>query len=168
MSEFLEGYGVSDQRRERIIKRLVIWGVAAVVIAGSLYFYFRTWRQEQVMKQFLAALSSQDFQGAYRIWGCTPEMPCQYYTPEDFTRDWGPSTPYANASAARIEHVDYCGQVVVFVLNYPHADPVSVTVDRSTGSLGFAAWERCPGRHWQFGEFFRRMFSSGGSARAAQ
>src|SRR5262249_26811804 len=119
----------------------------------------RTWRQEQVVKQFLGTLDRKEFQQAYRMWGCTPETPCPNYDPDRFNEDWGPSTVYSHGSSAKVENVDFCGDGVVFQLSYPNADPVSLWVERSTNVITFAPWARCPGRHWEFGRFFRSLFS---------
>jgi hypothetical protein len=160
MPGYLDTYGVADERRGRIIKRILIWGLTVAVVSTSAYFYFRTWRQEKVVKQFLAAIAQQDFQGAYKMWGCTQDTPCRYYPPEKFTEDWGPSTPYANASAAKIENIDYCDAGVVFSISYPKADPIALWVETSNSTISFAPWARCPGRHWQFRQFFHQLFSS--------
>src|SRR5258707_10827133 len=101
MGGYLDAYGVADQRRERLIKRIVIWGGVAVVVAVILYFSFRNFRQEQVIKQFFSLLEQKRYQEAYAMWGCTPDHPCKYYAPEKFTEDWGPSSPYANPSAIK-------------------------------------------------------------------
>jgi len=159
MPGFLDAYGVSDERRERRVKRIVIWGLA-IALAGTFgYFYFRTWPQERVMKSFLASLAKQDFQGAYQIWGCTQDHPCRYYSPENFIEDWGPSSQRANAAAAQISLVDYCDSEVVFDITYPNAPMVALSIERSSNKISFAAWERCPGRHLQLAQFVHNLFS---------
>src|SRR5215467_7467826 len=111
---YLDGYGVADQRRERLIKRAVVWGAAAVVLGGGLFFWFHNWRQEQVVKQFLGLLEQKRYQEAYAMWGCTPDHPCKYYSPEKFLEDWGAASPNAHPSAIKIAHEDTCGNGVVF------------------------------------------------------
>jgi hypothetical protein len=160
MPGFLDNYGIADERRGRLVKRLAIWGLTIVVVSSLAYLYFRTWRQEKVVKQFLVAIAQQDFQGAYKMWGCTQDTPCRNYPPEKFTEDWGPSTPYANAAAAKIDNIDYCDSGVVFSISYPRADPVFLYVETSSGIVGFSPWPRCPGPHWQFRQFFRSLFAS--------
>jgi hypothetical protein len=160
MPGYLDNYGVADERRGRIVKRLAIWVVTIVAVSSLAYFYFRTWRQEKVLKQFLTALSQQDFQGAYKMWGCTQDTPCRYYPPDKFTEDWGPSTPYANAGAAKIDNIDYCDEGVLFSVSYPKAAPVALWVETSSGTISFAPWPRCPGPHLQFRQFLRNLFSS--------
>jgi hypothetical protein len=159
MAGFMDAYGVADERRERRVKRIVIWGLVLVFAAAFSYFYFRTWPQERVMKQFLTALAKQDFQGAYRIWGCTPENPCRYYTANNFIEDWGPASPHSKGAAAKIDLIDFCDSEVVFDISFPQTTPVALSVERETDKISFAAWERCPGRHLQLGQFFHNLFS---------
>jgi hypothetical protein len=160
MAGYLDTYGVADERRGRIVRRVAVWSLSIVVVSALAYFYFRTWREERVVKQFLAAIAQQDFQGAYKMFGCTQDTPCRYYPPDQFTQDWGPSTPYANASAAKIDNIDYCDAGVVFSISYPKAEPVSLWVETSSRVISFAPWPRCPGRHWQFRQFIRGLFAS--------
>src|ERR1700685_3640278 len=119
MAGYLDAYGVADQRRERLVKRIVIWGLSAIAVAAILYFGLRTHSQKRVVSQFFEDLEHQQYQEAYKLWGC-PEN-CKYYAPEKFLEDWGPASPFAKTSALKIEHVDYCDDGVVFDLSYPNA-----------------------------------------------
>jgi hypothetical protein len=159
MAGFLDAYGASDERRERRVKRVVISVLVAGLLGAFGYFYFRTWPAERVVKSFLASLAKQDFQSAYQIWGCTPDKPCRYYTSDNFIEDWGPSSPHSNGAAAKIELIDWCDSEVVFDIAYPGAPMVALSVERETGKISFAAWERCPGRHLQLGQFVHNLFS---------
>jgi hypothetical protein len=159
MPGFLDEYGVRDARRERIRKRIVLGSLLAVFALTVGYFYFRTWREERVIEQFLATLDRQDYQGAYKMFGCSQDTPCPNYAPQQFNEDWGPDTPYAKGAAARITNIDFCNAGVVFRIEYPNAEPVALWVERSTKVISFAPWERCPGRHWEFKRFFRSLFS---------
>ena len=91
MAGYLDGYGVVEARRERLLKRIAIWGLATLVTATVAFFVFRNWREERVVNRFLTLLKQQNYQEAYRMWGCTPETPCEFYPPEKFTEDWGPA-----------------------------------------------------------------------------
>jgi hypothetical protein len=155
MAGYLDAYGVADQRRERRIKRIVIWGLSTAVTVAILYFGLRTRSQEQVMSQFLDELAHQKYQDAYKLWGC-PEN-CKYYPPDKFLEDWGPSGKYAKISHEKIEHVDYCDDGVVFDLNLPDND--GLWVNRSTNFISFYDSPRCPGRHLQLGAFLKSLFS---------
>jgi len=159
MAGYLDAYGAGEERRERLIKRIVIWGLAVVIAGSALYFTFRNWRQEQVVKHFLSLLQQKQYQDAYRLWGCTQDSPCKYYPPDKFTEDWGPDSSYANAAAAKIDHVDACGAGVVFSISFPQKEPVALWVERDTNIISFAPWPRCPGRHWRIREFVKSLFS---------
>jgi len=154
-----DNYGVADAKKERRTKLIIVAGLVAVLAGALAYFSLRTWQQERVIKAFFATLDRKEFQQAYQMWGCTPEAPCRYYNADSFNRDWGPSTPYSHGSAARIDNVDFCDAGVVFNVSFPGAEAVALWVERSTGVISFAPWPRCPGRHWEFGRFFKSLFS---------
>jgi hypothetical protein len=159
MSGYLDQYGVQDARKEKFLKRFVISIVAIVVLGGMGFFYFRTWSEERTLNEFFATLDRKDYPNAYRMFGCAPEKPCDNYDLRRFNEDWGPETPYAQGSAAKIENVDFCDNGVVFLVNYPKGDPLWLWVERSTKVISFAPWPRCPGRHLQLRSFFGRLFS---------
>lgn len=150
-------YGAAEERRSRTVKRIVIWGLAVLVVAGGLFMWFRDWRQEQTVKQFFALLDQKKYQDAYAMWGCTPDHPCKYYSPEAFNEDWGPSSPFAHVAAIKILHEDNCSGGVVFNLENPQDKQVGLFVNQDN-VLGFAAGPRCPGAHLQIFEFFRSRF----------
>ena len=160
MAGYLDAYGAGDERRELLRKGVVLWGLAVAAASTVLYFTARTWRQERVVKQFVALLQQKEYQDAYKLWGCTPETPCKYYPPERFTADWGPSGTYADMAAARIENIDYCDTGVVFSVTFPKTETIGLWVERDTNIISFAPWVRCPGRHLHVWEFLKSRFSS--------
>jgi hypothetical protein len=158
MAGYLDTYGVADQRREGLIKHIVIWGFSAIIVVAVLYYSLRTHSQERVVSQFMEELQHQQYQDAYKLWGC-PEN-CKYYPPDKFLEDWGPASPYAKSSAFKIEHVDFCDEGVVFDLSYPNAaEDIGLWVNRSTNIISFNPTARCPGRHLQIRSFLRSLFS---------
>jgi hypothetical protein len=158
MSGILDpSYGVAEERRSRIIKQVVKWGLVVAIVGGALFLWFRNWRQEQMVKQFFSLLEQKRYQDAYAMWGCTPDHPCKYYSPEAFNEDWGPSSPFSNIAATKIEHEDNCSSGVVFDLENPNAKPVGLFVNKDN-VLGFAEGPRCPGRHFHLMEFFKNTF----------
>jgi hypothetical protein len=162
MGSYLDEYaaaGQQSERRGRIVKRIAVSGLIAAVVVTAAYFGLRTWSQERVVNQFLQDLQRKDFQSAYKLWGCAQETPCKDYPSDKFNEDWGSSSLYSNASALKIEHVDFCDTGVVFNLTYPKQEELGLWVDRSTNVIGFAPWPRCPGRHMQLGEFFKSLLS---------
>lgn len=154
-------YGVADAKRERRTKTIVFWTLGILVVGSILFFTFRTWKQEQVVKQFMTLVKQQKYQEAYKLWGCTQETPCKYYPPDKFNQDWGPAGEYKDIGDAKIENVDVCGTGVLFAMAVPKKDPFGLWVETSNNVLGFApsGWVRCPGKHVQFWEFLKQKFS---------
>jgi hypothetical protein len=162
MAGFLDStYGVSDAKRERRTRLIVLWTLGILIFGTILFFTFRTFRQERVVKQFLSLLKEKKYQDAYALWGCTQETPCKYYPPDRFNEDWGPSGQYKDAGDAKIGAVDVCGSGVFFAMHIPNVKLVGLWVETNTGFLSFAPsdWERCPGPHWQLWEYLKSRFS---------
>ena len=164
MAGYLDSYGVADERRWRSIRRILIWSLSVVVVAGGLYlgFYlgFRNRRQEQAVKHFFSLLQQKNYQEAYGLWGCTQDHPCKYWGPEKFAEEWGPSSPYADVSSIKIVHEDSCGNGVIFDIESPKMQPQGLFVDNATNSLGYAPEARCPGRHLEIWGFLKSRFGS--------
>ncbi|MCC7155385.1 MAG: hypothetical protein IT161_12485 [Bryobacterales bacterium] len=148
MSDFLEGYGVADARRGRIIKRLILSVLGATAIGIILYFQFRNFGEERQASRFLSLLKKQDYQAAYRLWGCTPETPCRDYAYEKFLEDWGPKSPHADLSNLKVERTRSCDGGIIQILDFGKGDKVNLYVQRKDHVIGFAPWEFCNPR-WQ-------------------
>ncbi len=58
MSGYLDGYGVTDARRESILKRMVVTALLVVIIGGILYFQFRNFREERQLESFRSLLEA--------------------------------------------------------------------------------------------------------------
>jgi hypothetical protein len=156
MPGYLDEFGVKDAQRERRTKLIVTWGLVAIVVGVSGFFYFRTWSEERVVGHFLTLLKEQKYQEAYKMWE-TPESP-KFYPPAKFTEDWGPMGEYKNAASLKIEDVDACDSGVVFNVAYPGTDNFGLWVERKTGIVSFAPWPRCPGAHLQIWHFLKSKF----------
>lgn len=157
MPSYMEGYGAGEERRWLWIKRVLFIGLPAVLLLTGAFFYLRTWSQERVVSNFLTTLEQKNYEEAYRMW-CTSERPCRYYPLEKFKEDWGPTGQYGNLTALKFESVDFCDSGVVFEATYPNVQPFGLWVERSSNMISFAPWQRCPGKHLQFGPFLSRLF----------
>jgi hypothetical protein len=142
MPGYLDQYGAGDERREKIIKRLILSVLAVAIAGGTLYFLFRNYREEGKMKAFLADLRKQDYKSAYAHWGCTDAQPCKDYPFDKFMEDWGPKSPHANAAAARVLKTRSCSTSIIQVLDFG-GEEVNLIVDRKTQTVGFAPWPVC-------------------------
>lgn len=143
MTGFLDSYGAGVERREKIVKRLVLGGLAALAIAVTLYFVFRNWGEDRQARLFLDLLKKQDYQSAYQLWGCTPAAPCRDYRFERFMEDWGPKSPHGNVAAARIAKTRSCAGGVIYTLEYGKDDSLLLWVGRQDKVLGYAPWPSC-------------------------
>lgn len=143
MPGFLDGYGVAEARRERILKGIVLVSLAVLVVGGILYFVFRDYREEGRVKTFLHLLEQKDYKGAYALWGCTVAKPCPGYSYEKFLQDWGPKSDHRDAAAAEITRKRSCSEGVIETLQFPGTREVWLWVGRKDLALGFAPWPVC-------------------------
>ena|SRR5437762_8673038 len=162
MSSYLEEYGAGEQqraKRARLIQRGSIAVLSILIVAGVLYAVFRNYPEEQRVKSLVEALRKQDYQAAYRMFGCTETNPCRDYTFEKFMDDWGPRSAHANAASAHIGMTQSCGSGVILRVDYSAAEPVPLWVERSTHVVSFAPDPECRGRHLHIGAFLRSLFN---------
>lgn len=158
MHDYLSAYGQKDEQREKLIKRILIGALIAIVVGTAGYFYFRTWSEERAANAFIDKLRAKDYKAAYAMWGCTDATPCKYYSFEKFLEDWGPQGVYGDPVSAKVDDAEPCGDVVFVKVKFAKGDPPPLTVSNSNGVIGFAPWAECPGRHWRFKAFFKRIF----------
>ena len=78
-----------------------------------------------------------------------------------FQEDWGPKSEHANPSAAHVGLSQSCGSGVVIQLDYKAEETVSLFVERGSGTLSFAPWPECPGRHLHFKTWLKTVFGGG-------
>lgn len=140
---YLEGYGVRDARREKVIRWIVLTAVLLGILALILYFQFRNYSEEQQIQTFLEHLRNKDYKSAYALWGCTDATPCPQYPFENFMDDWGPSSPQANISEARIATTKSCENGIIQFLQFPDNHEVQLWVERRDQTIGFAPWPIC-------------------------
>jgi hypothetical protein len=139
---YLEDYGAAEaqkERRGRQIRRALLVLLGLAVVAGSLYLWFKNYRQEQRVEGFLALLQKGDYPTAYTFWGCKVAAPCPNYDYKSFLEDWGPSSPIGKVNSFRLGRSRETGSgVVVEVRINQGAKPVRIWVEKSNGVLGFA------------------------------
>ena len=135
---YLDDYGVADARKEQRTRRIVLILVATVVIGTSLYLWFKNYRQEQRVQQFLSLLERNDHPAAYSMWGCKVEAPCTHYDYKSFLEDWGPASPVGQVKSYRLGRSRATGSGVVITVTVNDGKPLRLWVETSTGILGFA------------------------------
>ena len=143
MSGFLDEYGVVEARRERIIKRVLLVGVIVAVVAGGFYLKFHNYREEHRLKTFLNLLETKDYAAAYALWGCTVAKPCPSYSFEKFLQDWGPKSPHAGISVARLTKTYSCADGIIQTLSFGKGNDVWLWVSRNDYTISYAPWPTC-------------------------
>ncbi len=143
MSGYLDEYGVADERRERILKRLAIVAVFAISFGAILYFQFRDYREERRLDQFLSLLEAQDYEAAYALWGCTEQTPCPQYPYAKFLEDWGAHARYGDLAGVSEERTRSCAEGIIRTLRYPSGEEVWLYVDRQQRVISFSPWPVC-------------------------
>jgi len=162
MSSYLEAYGATEEHRARLIRQVKIGSITLVsvlVLGAILYGVFKNYGEEQKAKAFVALLRSQDYAAAYQMWGCTDAHPCREYSLEKFMADWGPKSPHADQSSAKIGVSQSCGSGVVIRLDYKGAEPMPLWAERASKIISFSPWPECPGKHLHIGAWLRSLFS---------
>jgi hypothetical protein len=140
MAGFLEGYGAGEARRERTVLWLILAAISLVILGIFLFFEFRNYQEERLVKQFLTDLKSKDYKAAYALWGCTDAQPCPQYAYAKFLEDWGPQSPYGNAENSRVVQVNSCDTGIIETIEFPGKQDVQLWVDRGNHNIGFAPW----------------------------
>jgi hypothetical protein len=158
MAGYLDEYGVGDERRIRLIKRIAIIVLVALAVALALYLFFKNYPERQTIKHFLAEVNAGQLKTAYQSWGCTDAHPCPNYTYEKFLEDWNKKP--GSASNWRISKVDGCTSGVIVTVSEQGAEPAPLWVQRGDHSLSFSPWPECQEKKWRFKQFFHRIFGS--------
>lgn len=141
MSNILDSsYQAGDIRRERIVRRILYSVLAIAITGGLLWFFFRDYKEEGKIKEFLALMERKDFKGAYALWGCTEATPCRDYNYDRFMQDWGPQSDAA--SGIQRAKVKSCNGGIIQVLMIKGQE-VNLYVDRATLTIGFSPWPVC-------------------------
>jgi len=134
MASLLKGdYGASEERRARVIRVIVVSVLALTVIAGTVYFFFHNYRQEQQVRQFMKLLQARDYQSAYNLWMGSGSAPARYRM-SDFMRDWGPPV---DVTGYAILDSESCDNSVIVDVDAGHAGDRKVWVDRTNLSMSF-------------------------------
>jgi len=141
-SNYLDNYGVADERRERRSKRILYSLLTLAVVGGALWFFFRNYREESKVREFVQFLEKQDYKSAYSLWGCTEATPCRDYNFDRFLQDWGPKSDASNIAGIKRAKVKTCDKGIIQVLQIKGQD-VNLYVDSQSLTIGFSPWPVC-------------------------
>jgi hypothetical protein len=141
MAGYLADYGAGEERRENIVKKLLIALAVAIVVGAPLLYIFHNIRQERQLKQFFALLAAHDYKGAYALWGCTDQKPCVGYAMTAFMQDWGPDK--GDPTKYKVTRSKSCGSGVILNVDFG-SDRDILWVQRDNLLLGFSPFPGCP------------------------
>jgi hypothetical protein len=164
MGSFFQQYGVEEERRNRVVKAIVLSVLGVLILAIVGYFFLHDYSERQVAKRFLERVNAHDYQEAYREWGCTSAHPCPNYDYHRFLEDWGPQKKAG--SPWKIASTDSCQAFLTINVQAHGSEPQSLSVQRSDKSLGFAPAPECQERKWRWKQFFQRIFGGERSGKA--
>jgi hypothetical protein len=156
MGSYLQSYGAGEERRNNIIKWLILGFIAVVLLSWFSYLFLHNYFETRTVKHFLAEVNAKDYQAAYRDWGCTDATPCPNYDFKRFLQDWGPDKK--TSSPWKVESVDGCQMFVTVNVAAQGSDLQSLGVERGSKTLMYAPGPECQEAKWHWKEFFRRIF----------
>jgi hypothetical protein len=138
--EYLAEYGQADRRYEKIL-RIAGYTLLAAVVLGCVYWlFFRNWREERSVSQFLALLEQQKYEEAYRKWGCSAEQPCPNYAYDKFLEDWGPQSPLGTVASYDVgRSYDQQSGVIILVQVNGRRIP-NLWVEKGSHVIGFSPY----------------------------
>jgi hypothetical protein len=154
MAGYLDEYGVSDEKRAKTIRRVVLWLVVLAAAAGVLLAVFHNFSEDRQVKRFLARLEARDYKGAYALWGCSDAHPCRDYSMTAFLQDWGPQA----VPPGKFEVLDgeSCGSGVIVDADLGAAGDRKLWVESTDLTIGFPPYEQCPQRN-RIADFVRNI-----------
>ena len=161
MGAYLQNYGAGEERRNRVVKFLILGVLAAVVLAIVAYFFFHNRSEEKTVEHFLAQVNAHDYKDAYVTWGCTEANPCRNYDFGRFLEDWGPKTKAT--SPWKIASVEGCRSFVTVNVKADGAELQSLGVERGARTVSYAPSPECQERKWHWKQFFQRIFNRSSS-----
>jgi hypothetical protein len=155
MPGYLDHYGAGEEKRNRLIVRAVVSGLAIIVITGLGWYLLENHHQEAVVKNFVGDLRRGDYQAAYRDWGCGSGKPCTGYDYQKFLSDWGPAQPASSSAPSNsggapdsgvlgLTDSESCNNGVLLTVEVNRERTEKLWVDKASDSINFAPYPICP------------------------
>ncbi|MCL4402705.1 MAG: hypothetical protein M1436_08600 [Acidobacteria bacterium] len=138
MPGYLDTYGAGEEQREKVLKRIALALVIALVAGAVLVFVFYNWREERQARRFFELLGERHYRAAYAMWGCTEQTPCRDYGMPDFMKDWGTVT------GGKVTRSRSCGSGVILTVDVPGRGEERLWVQRGDLTIGFSPYPGCP------------------------
>lgn len=156
MDSYLQQYGVSDERRNKVLRAIILSLVGVSIVAVVAYLLLADYSEEKRAKQFIGEINAGKYKEAYVDWGCTNQHPCPNYDYNRFLEDWGPQKKFS--APWKVVSTDSCKLFVTVNVRAGGSELESLSVQRSDNSLGFAPSPECQERKWRWSQFFKQYF----------
>lgn len=136
--------------RARLIRRIVISFVSAIVVGGILVWSLWNWPEEHKINKFLTAVEAKDMVKAYGIWNNDPEwqqhaQKYKDYTFDRFQEDWAPlgrGNDYGVITSHEIVMAKTVGNGVIVGVNFNgRKKTMFLRVDHEAKTIGFSPVE---------------------------
>jgi len=146
MPGYLDQYGEGEEERNRLVTRIVVSLILLVVVVSLGWYLLKNHHQEGVVKTFLSAVRSGDYQAAYRDWGCVDDKVCSGYDFNKFREDWAPAGKDAAPDPAVLGITDSesCNNGVLLTVAVNRQRVEKLWVDKSGDRISFAPYPICP------------------------
>jgi hypothetical protein len=144
MAGYLDHYGAGEERRNRIVVRSIVIPLSVAVLGALGWYLLKDHHQEGVVKAFVSAVRRGDYQGAYRIWGCTPATPCSGYDYNKFVGDWGPKNDAPDPGVLGLTDSESCNNGVLLTVAVNPARTEKLWVQKDQDSISYAPYPICP------------------------
>jgi hypothetical protein len=144
MAGYLDHYGAGEERRNRIIVRSILIILTVLAVGSFGWYLLKNHHQESVVKTFVQAVRRADYQGAYRVWGCTPQTPCKAYDYDKFLSDWGPKGDAPDAKLLGLTDSESCSNGVLLTVAVNRERTEKLWVQKDKDAISFAPYPICP------------------------
>jgi hypothetical protein len=146
MAGYLDHYGAGDEQRVRLIKRIILGFILAIVLTLLPWYLFKNHTQEGKVRNFFDLLRKHDYTAAYKTWGCDTPKACDGYPYDRFLEDWSANS--ADPAALRILDSESCGSGVMLSVRANRDRKDTLWVEKSTGVISFAPTPVCPNKNF--------------------
>ena len=137
MSGYLDNYGVTDARRERKLKHIVLGAIGGLIVLTVGYYFLHDFSERRQVSTFFSLLRENKLEDAYRIWGCDPAQPCRDYNLTKFKEDWGPTGIYASLKETSPFRTRSCQSGVLFIYKTPKIGVITLTYGGNPPALSY-------------------------------
>jgi len=134
---YLDEYAESSWPYGKLVKAIAVALLVGLFAYAFYWLFFRNWREERQVDQFLSLLEQRRYEQAYERWGCSVADPCRYYPYEEFLEDWGPGSPLGAVESYDLGRSYTQAKGVIVELAVNGQKQPNLWVESDTGDISF-------------------------------